>query len=221
MDEFAPLPSSYQESRYAFHSLIVGRIYHEDMLFAQRSYVLLGVHAFLMAAFTVVLTGKDSGLASLTAIALTVFGSLLGTFQASFGRQTSRAIGFWREYLRLIEQKWHIPFDHLQYDFYALGKVETPFGVIRKSKSNQRALYQTYSRARFLTSITTVVGLLFPSGLALFWALALAFLLHHLTHRSWVAAAVFSLFVLLEIHVLRRSVAEAKSSASPTVTRAD
>src|SRR6266404_1964901 len=191
VDNFAPLQGPYEESRSAFHTLIVNRIYHEDMLFAQRSYVLLGVHAFLMTAFTVLVAGRDSRLASAVGIPLTVVGSLMGIFQASFGRQTGRAIGFWREYLRLIEAKWQIAFDHLQYDFYLKARAETPFGVIGKKAERQRPLYKILPRLGFLTSITKVVGELFPTGLALAWALNLLFVLRHHFQRYWVGIVGF------------------------------
>jgi len=214
VNDFTPLQTPYEGSRAAFHSLIIGRIYHEDMLFAQRSYILLGVHAFLLTAFTVLVTGKVSPLTWPTAISLTLFGALLGIFQASFGRQTSRAIGFWREYARLIEENWQIAFDHLQYDFYAVAKAETPFGVITKKEDRQRALYQLFKRTRYLTSITAVVGLFFPAGLAIFWALGLGYILQLLTNHSWVSITAFSIVLLLEIAVLRPSLAEPKSLVS-------
>jgi len=219
--DFAPLQMPYEGSRAAFHSLIIGRIYHEDMLFAQRSYILLGVHAFLLTAFTVLVTGKESSLTWPTAISLTLFGALLGIFQASFGRQTSRAIGFWREYARLIEESWQIPFDHLQYDFYAEAKSETPFGVITKKEDGQKALYQLFKRTRYLTSITAVVGLLFPAGLAVFWALGLGYIFQVLTNHTWVSVTAFSALLLLEFAVLRPSLAEAKSVVSRIGARTD
>ncbi|MBS1842316.1 MAG: hypothetical protein JST77_15895 [Acidobacteria bacterium] len=209
MDDNTPKQTPYEGPRAAFHTLVVGRIYHEDMLFAQRSYILLGVHAFLMTAFTVLVTGKESAVTQHLAIALTSFGCLLGIFQASFGRQTGRAIGFWRRYLRLIEKQWQIAFDHLQYDFYTNGIAVTPFGVICKKKLSQKALYDLYERTRFLTSITTVVGFLFPMALALFWAIGLGYFLSEITHRYWAGVLGFGVLVFVELAVLWPSLAEA------------
>lgn len=226
MAENTPSRVVYEGSNANFHTLVVGRVYHEDMLFAQRSYILLGVHAFLMTAFTylasILVKGKSPALLWLIAISLASFGALLGIFQASFGRQTGRAIGFWREYLKIIEDTWQVPFDHLQYRFYAVGKAETPFGVIDKEKASQKALYELFGkRTRWLTSMTTVLGLLFPAGLALFWTLALSYTLQQLTERYSVSVSACAVLLLLGVLVLRPSLAKAKYSEPDTSIRTD
>jgi hypothetical protein len=221
VNDFAPLKAPHDGSQAAFHSMIVQRIYHEDSLFAQRAYVLLAVHAFLIYALTVLATGRESPLTLLIAIALTLFGALLGIFQASFGRQTSRAIGFWREYLRLVEERWEIPFDHLQYDFYADAKVETPFGMITKKRDNQKALYHLFKRTRYFTSMVTMIGLIFPVGLALFWALSFGYVLYQFSKSYCVSLLAFAILLLVGAAALRPSLAQAKGFASRVDARSD
>jgi len=221
MDDFAPLQAPYQGSRAEFHAMVVGRIYHEDNLFAQRSYVLLGVHAFLLTAFAVLLTAQQPESNWWIAIPITLFGALLGMFQAAFGRQTGRAVGFWRSYLRMIEEKWEIPFDHLQYDFYSRAEAETPFGVIGKKKKNQRALYQLYKGALFFTSVVSIIGLGFPAALALFWAASLGYIIHKIVGTYCLALVVFLILVMLEAVALRPSLAQAHAAAPETSPRSD
>jgi hypothetical protein len=216
MDDFAPLQEPYQGSRAAFHAMIVSRIYHEDNLFAQRSYVLLGVHAFLLTAFAVLLTSQKPESIWWIAIPITLFGSFLGMFQAAFGRQTGRAVGFWRVYLRMIEEKWEIPFDRLQYDFYARAKAETPFGAIGKKKDSQKALYQLYKRALFFTSVISIIGLFFPAGLGLFWAASLGYVIHKILGTYCLAVVVFLILALLEAIALRPSLAKAHAAIPET-----
>jgi hypothetical protein len=216
VSDFLPLQSSYEGSRAAFHTLIINRIYHEDNLFAQRSYVLLAVHAFLMTAFTVLLTGQKPERTLVFAIPVTIFGAFLGIFQAAYGRQTGRAIGFWREYVRAVEEIWQIPFDHLQYDFYAHAMAETPFGVMSKRGEGQEALYQLFKRVPYFTSITSTVGLLFPAGLAFFWAVSLGYVLHQITTTYWFPIAVSSFLVVIEVVALRPSLAAAQMSRATT-----
>lgn len=221
MRDFAPLQMPYEGSRAAFHSVVVQRIYHEDNLFAQRSYVLLAVHAFLLTAFTVLLAGQKSELTWPTAIPITLFGAFLGIFQAAFGRQTSRAIGFWREYARAIEDTWNIPFDHLLFDFYADAEVPTPFGLIEKKTRSQRALYRMFGRTSFLTSITMVIGLFFPAGLSLFWTISLALVLRKITGAYCVSALTSVSLVLVAAFAFRPSLAEPRGPTSRKDARSD
>src|SRR5438270_10384197 len=80
------------------HGLLIGRIYHEDQLFAQRTYVLCAIQTFFLIAFASLLSTTR-----LLALFLTVLGLGLAIFQALFGRQSNRAIDFWRAYAHLIE----------------------------------------------------------------------------------------------------------------------
>ena len=203
----------YDESRAAFHSLIANRIYHEDNLFAQRWYVLLAVHAFMMNAFVLLLTVPTELRWSIS-LFLAFLGSVLGIFQASFGRQTNRAIGFWRAYIKLIEKRWGIPFDYLQYDFFLNGKVETPFGVIDKKRrsqkpDNQNALYQMYKKTKFFTHSTKVIGILFPLAFALFWTLAFAYCLYKVTGNVLLSGLAVLAFLVLTYLALPPGLAEA------------
>lgn len=152
---------------HEYHSLVVNRIYHEDMLFAQRAYVLLAVQAFLMAGFTV-LVSSEQGKGWPWATVLGAFGALLGIFQAAYGRQINRAIKFWRAYAHLIESRSGIPFDHLQYDFYAKAEVKTPFGNIEREDPSQRPLYSIFRRTMFLTSMVSTLGTVFSCSPSFF-----------------------------------------------------
>ncbi len=101
----ASFETEYSTSRAAFHALVVHRIYHEDNLFAQRTYALLAIHAFLVAAFSVLLTRDRRELMPFLLL-IPVLGALLAFFHVLYGRQTHRAIAFWRMYVRLIEMAW-------------------------------------------------------------------------------------------------------------------
>src|SRR6266851_8772280 len=113
--EEVEMPSDLQ----SLHLLVINRIYHEDQLFAQRTYVLTTSHAFLITAFAIFL---HSGPLLLSAF-LTILGMGLAIFQATYARQANRVIGFWREYAKLIEAKSKIKFDSLQYGFLESGNV--------------------------------------------------------------------------------------------------
>jgi hypothetical protein len=222
MDDFEPLKTPYSGSRAAYHALIVHRIYHEDMLFAQRAYVLLAVHAFLMTAFTVLVSGQRSAkLTWAVASALGAFGALLRIFQAAFGRQMSRAIGFWREYARLIESAWDIPFDHLQYNFYGDAIAETPFGTMVKKDPAQRSLYQVFGKTRFLTSMVSTLGVIFPAALAVFWASVLGYALSQLSSKRWPGVVSLLVVVAMEVFALRPRLALATSEKSRPEARTD
>ena len=222
MNAFEPLGSEYSGTHAAYHSLIIHRIYHEDMLFANRAYVLLAVHAFLMTAFTVLMSGQHATkLTWALASALGIFGASLGIFQAAFGRQTSRAIGLWREYARLIESTWGIPFDHLQYDFYADARAETPFGLLVKRKARQKSLYQLFKKTRFMTSIVSMLGMIFPAGLAVFWASILGYALSQLTSSRCLGIVAWLLPISWAIFALRPSLAQPTSKESQAEPRTD
>ncbi len=218
----------YDGANAAFHTLLVGRIYHEDNLFAQRTYALLAVHAFLLTAFTVLVTSKEAAATRIgvpltwwIGTPLSLFGALLGIFQAAFGRQTGRAVGLWREYLRLVEKKWGIPFDHIQYEFYHDAQAQTPFGEITRSRPRQKSLYQSFRIARFFTAITTMVGVFFPGGLALFWAAVFAYGLFELFGSCVASVVVFLLFLALELFVLARPLAAAVTKESRSFAPSD
>src|SRR5229473_4401189 len=119
-----PLDIPKEATLSSLHLLVINRIYHEDQLFAQRTYVLTTSHAFLIAAFAIFSTIKQVPLSAFLAI----LGMGLAIFQATYARQANRVIGFWREYAKLIEAKSKIKFDSLQYGFLESGNIVTEFG---------------------------------------------------------------------------------------------
>jgi hypothetical protein len=192
-------PSADDRSRYSdldIHELVVHRIYHEDFLFAQRSYTLLTVHAFLATAFSVLLVSDSEKKSWLVAACLVSgLGAVLGILQSALGRQTNRAIGFWREYVKLIEAKCEIPFDTLQYDFYEKAVAFTPFGTINKRSEGEKALYP--SRPRAFTSHTILIGFVLPLLLTLLWTTGMVLMLWFHNHKCVAIASIGALVTLL------------------------
>lgn len=178
------------------HELVIARIYHEDNLFAQRTYVLLAVHAFLMTAFTVLLTGRWKVMLPIP-VAISLLGGVMAGMQVLLGRQTNRAIGFWREYCRAIEQKQGIEMDRKLFEFYECARVTTVFGEISGRGGSHTSIAQSFLGH---TSVTWMMGIFLPFLLFLFWALALFYVLYNHPDRgpqlsSWlVVIGVATLF---------------------------
>lgn len=151
------------------HRLVLQRLYHEDTLLTQRTYNYLTFNVFLVAALAFGGATKDSlGLFGGLIVAV---GATVSVLQGAFGRRIEKAIIFWREYARLIEDKAKIPVDHLLFDFYREGKVSTPWGVIGKREERRKPMYNTWPWS-WMPSTNTMVGVLLPFLIASVWLLA-------------------------------------------------
>ncbi len=138
------------------HRLVLSRVYHEDILLTHRTYNFLTLNVFL-GALAVLGSGKYEGLVYL----LASVGATLPCFQIAFGRRINRAIAFWREYLKLIEDAAGIPVDHMLFTFYDKGTVETPWGKIRGTGKNPLPVYGTFPWS-WMPSTNAVIGVLVP-----------------------------------------------------------
>jgi hypothetical protein len=107
----------------------------------------------------------------------------------------------------MVEKKWEIPFDYIQYDFYSTAKAETPFGNILKSGASERSLYESLRIFPRFTAITTIVGTLLPAGMSLSWAGGFCLGIFEILRIQWLAWVFFGVFTVLEVFILTRPIA--------------
>lgn len=149
------------------HSLVLSRLYHEDLLLTQRTYNFLTFNVFLGALL--VLASSSNGYAfGILWFLFAILGISVACLQIAFGRRIERAIGFWREYLKLLERASGLPVDHVLFEFYKTAKIDTEWGRIIAKGKNKRAMYSTFPWSR-MPSTNTMIGVLLPWVVATLW----------------------------------------------------
>src|SRR5215217_2874249 len=108
------------------HHLLLSRIYHEDILLAQRTYNFLTANTFLAAALA--FTGFASNPAP--AYIVILLGITVALLQIALGYRNERAILFWRRYVELIEKERGLPLETAFYAFNRNGVAVLPIGTI-------------------------------------------------------------------------------------------
>ncbi|MBI3646672.1 MAG: hypothetical protein HY233_11995 [Acidobacteriales bacterium] len=147
-------------------SLVVNRIYHEDMLLAQRTYSFLMMQAVLAAALTF---SSSGGSTRKVAWIIAAFGLILAWLQAAFGRRSHATIGFWRTYLHKIERDGTIKFDSLQTQFFSEGKADLPDRSCIKYLGT-KPIFQTLPwKPKLIPGANVLVGLIIPWLVVVFW----------------------------------------------------
>lgn len=170
-------------------SEILKRIYHEDNLFAERTWYFITANAFLAVALATLLlgapqSGVNARFGELAIIGLSLF---MAYFYLAVGRRHAIAIAFWRrlEASGATEVK-----DSWQRDFYQNGWVAIPIRdsngnptlttcVIRavprreESAATGQASGSVYAavpwRYNWVGSTNDVLGVLVPWSMAIFW----------------------------------------------------
>lgn len=164
--------------------LLLTRIYHEDLLFAQRTYVLLMVHTF-MGTTLAVLVSSESPYGLLKYLVLLV-GLFLALIQLVLGRRTMIAIRVWRKYLWLVEQKLSLTFDRAPYNYLDAGIVPIDVGVT-SCGCQLKGLRLARHRAFIRLPMNRLFGEVVPVVLVLFWTAALT-VTAHVDTRNWYLA---------------------------------
>ncbi len=189
--------SSQTDANDTLLSLAVCRIYHEDMLLAQRTYNFLMMQAVLVAALTFSSSGTPPGPQEQTSVLPKFFpwiiaflGLLLALLQAAFGRRSHAAIGFWRTYLHKIEGDRKVSFDSLQTRFFQDKKAALPDGSYIEYLGD-KSIYKTFPWT-WIHGANVLVGVLIPTLVVAFWLLFIWFLVFDISSRSSVCA--FTIF---------------------------
>jgi len=177
------------------HRLVLERLYHEDLLLTQRTYNYLTFNVFLAAAAAFTGVSRDS--LGLFGGLIVVVGAVVSVLQGSLGRRIEKAITFWREYARSIEEAERIPVDHLLFAFYRDGRVQTPWGAIGKREQERRAMYKTWPWS-WMPSTNTMIGVLLPFLIATVWLLA-AFIPLLRSGECWLPAAIAAVWLYILI----------------------
>ena len=152
------------------HSLVLSRLYHEDVLLTQRTYNFMTLNVFL-GALAIIAQNQSLLMLIISVIAIT-----LASFQIAFGRRMESAITFWRSYVHLIERKERIFADHLLFEFYEKAEVNTPWGKIRSNKTRPVAMYDTIPWS-WVPSTNTIVGVFTPWLILILWYFITAIIL--------------------------------------------
>jgi hypothetical protein len=181
------------------HELLLQRIYHEDNLLVQRTYVLVATQSFLLTAFAVLLTGTVWRDWLPVPVGVAMVGGTMAAIHVIFGRQTNRAINFWRVYCRVVEEREGIVLDRALFDFYEHGKVKTSFGVIGPTVPGGLPISRSFPGH---TAISRMLGRLLPFSFLALWACVLSIvLLKHPTtlakDSAWAVWFVLAVFVAL------------------------
>jgi len=178
------------------HHLLVSRIYHEDILLAQRTYNFLTANAFLAAALAFVGFDASSGFSAYIVISL---GIIIALMQIALGFRSERAILFWRRYVELIEPRRGLLFETAFYGFNRHGVIKLPEGTIEISEGGRRISAAIPWSWKLIESANVLVGVTFPLLLLVFWLISLNSLLvkrNHLTMALILDLAALAMFVV-------------------------
>lgn len=142
------------------HRFVIARIYHEDILLAQRTYNFLTLSLFMGAALVAVPPE------SVLRVGLCVFGLLLSSMHIAMGRTLERTIKYWRAVARIIERKLGWDRDSSMYDFFDFHMILLPDGTyIAPSRG------EAPERRSWLKGLTTnlLTGVFLPASVAVVW----------------------------------------------------
>jgi hypothetical protein len=174
------------------HSMIVQRIYHEDILLVQRTYTLLTAHAFLVVAFVTSLQSQKPQLN--IAYLLASLAMLIALFQMAWGFRTHRMILFWRQYLKSIESECQFPLDSKAWEFFENNKTDVPTAIIEGSGRTMNSIFPW----RYIKSTNVMMGVGFPLLLTFFWACALLVIPYDLTVPIIIVVVFMIAFFVIE-----------------------
>jgi hypothetical protein len=177
------------------HHLLLSRIYHEDILLAQRTYNFLTANAFLAAALAFVGFDATSGL---PAYIVTCLGVIVALMQIALGFRSERAILFWRRYVELIEPRRDLLLETAFYEFNRDGRVKLLEGIIEIPEGGRRISGAVPWSWKLIESANVLVGVTFPLLLLAFWLISLNSLLverDHLVTALVVDLAAVAMFV--------------------------
>lgn len=188
------MPTDNLES---LHQFIVARIYHEDILLAQRTYNFLTLSVFLGA----VLVAVPAETPDLRA-ALCVFGLVVSGVHIAMGRTLERTLVYWRLLIREVEGRLGWARDTGMYDFFDYRPVRLPDGTVimptRKGIPVEHVAKGWSPLKRFTMNLLT--GVFIPVSVALVWCSFLG-----VAHGLWAMVLSMTVLVLWIVAVLRWS----------------
>lgn len=173
------------------HQLLIDRIYHEDSLFAQRTYNFLTANAFLAAALAF-----STNMAEL-AYVIGGLGFILALCHLALGRRTERTILFWREYLKRLEEKLDVRLDSALIQFFKTANAKTPVGLIVGEGDSPRPMYRTFPWCLRMHSTNTLLGVVLPSFIGLFWMMVWFIVLKGPSCEAWITCSVLLIFLIV------------------------
>lgn len=155
---------------------IVDRIYHEDMLLADRNAGYMSVNAFLFLGYVTALAliRTHGPVLSIIQFSVILLGIFLGIFHIAIGKRTEFAI----EFIRSVERAGKLKFkDRYLFQFYREGRTFIDGDTIITSKLGNRwkrgrqgTMYNSIPwRWKFVGSVNNVVGVIIPLGILFFW----------------------------------------------------
>lgn len=185
------------------HTLLIERIYHEDQLLSQRTYNFLTINVFLATAFALSFTANIN---RPFGYIIMLFALILAIFQVFLGQRTARAILFWREYTKLVEEENGIEFDQLLFQYYKTARVNTRAGIIDRTKVTQPPMNSIFpwnlclpfTNHHIVPSTNTLVGIVIPWMVSIFWFWILLEFLYN-DHLIWVIPIVVIPFLFIVI----------------------
>jgi hypothetical protein len=192
-----------EQYRY-IHSFLVSRIYHEDLLLSQRTYNFVTINTFLVTALAITFLNSPESVSGLPYI-ISIFGIFFTFLHLSLGRATERAITFWREYLRVLENVMQLKLDSAMFEFYKKGTVDTGFDIVISNPQKEENNAENNSMPKqiglplawipsFLSSTNIWVGVLIPWLVATFWFSIIVILLYR-AGKSGMICLLVMLFV--------------------------
>jgi hypothetical protein len=189
------------------HSLLIHRIYHEDILLQQRNYNFITANVFLGAGFVVMAPDPK---VSMFAYMIAVFGFLWALLQVAYGKRQVIATTLWRQQAWMAEKALNTKFDLTLFEFYELGETNTPLGTIRMVNKEKRPPNKSFPYTfRFLPGTNILFGVAIPWMMAALWAALTFLMLHHHKVTWWVILPVASVMgILLLLSWGRRALPE-------------
>ena len=185
------------------HPLLIDRIYHEDQLLSQRTYNFLTINVFLATALALSFTAN---LNRSFGYIIMLFALVLAVCQVFLGQRTARAILFWREYTRIVEEVNGIEFDRMLFLYYKTASVNTRAGMIGQAKVTQKPMNSIFpwnlripfTNRYIIPSTNSLVGIVIPWLVSIFWFwVLLAFL--YKDNLIWAMAVVGIPFLFIVI----------------------
>lgn len=197
-----------QDKYIRLHNFLISRIYHEDTMLSQRTYNFVTINVFLVAVLAIVFSISKLGNTELVgqqnilklSLIISVFGIFFALFHFAIGRATERAITFWREYLRVLENMIQLKYDSAMFDFYKTGDTDTGFNIIISSrkKIKKHRLPLSWLPSSF-GSTNIWVGVLLPWIVAFFWLFLITYFIYKMEYYILICFITIIFFVLFVV----------------------
>lgn len=170
------------DSLEGMHQFIIARIYHEDILLAQRTYNFLTLSVFLGAVLVAVPAESPS-----LRTGLCILGLILSAVHIAMGRTLERTLVYWRLLIREVEARLGWARDASMYDFFDFCAVMLPDGARIQPMRNGVLMDPATQGRSWLKRMTMnlLTGVFLPSSVALVWCAFLG-----VTQGVWSGVAV-------------------------------